>query len=534
VSFLNRRPVLCALTPLLVAAVVGCASPNAAQSGGGAGADLILENGRVYTVDANRSWAEAVAVKDGKIVYVGTTQGAAPFRTATTRRVDLKGRMMLPGFSDTHNHTYLRAENLFWVTLPAPPTLESYRQAIQDYLAKNPNAKQVRGVGWNMNFVLAQAAAQGKTPATLLDELVGRDIPAVIITHGHHQIWVNSRAIRNAGVTKDTPNPPGALIRRVAGSNEPNGVLEEFGAQNLIIAKLPEPDFTVDEFKTALVDWQRNLAPQRGVTSVLVPTHYPTPNFLTALQSLSDAGQLTSRFDVAQWADETRGVTQVSELVANRARFRGGPYYKVNTIKIFATGNTGGATTSLIWKQDDLNQTIAALDKAGFRVFIHDIGPTETYVGVLDAYEYTFRQNGRRDSRHMITHVGTPAAPLAGRFASLGIRADSQRPLKAMYDAGVINTISSDYPVTDFQPTGEIARGLADGIPLDALIAAHTIRGAEATFSEKETGSIEVGKAADLVVLDQNLFDMPPAEVGKARPVMTLFAGRELFRDSSF
>lgn len=528
---INRRSLLCSIGSLIALTVSSASVANAQTP---IAADMILENGRVYTVDAKNSWAEAVAVKAGKIVYVGTTQGAERFRSGATKSLDLKGRMLIPSFSDTHNHTYLRAENLFWATLPAPPTLDGYRRTIQDYLTKNPNAKQVRGVGWNMNFVLEQAAAQGKTPAALLDELVGRDIPAVIITHGHHQIWVNTRAMRNAGVTKETPNPPGALIRRVATTNEPNGIFEEFGAQNLIISKLPEPDFTVEEFRKALTDWQANLAPQRGVTSVLVPTHYPTPNFFNALQQMSDAGLLTARFDVAQWADEMRGVSQVPELIATRARYRGGPYFHLRTIKIFATGNTGGSTTSMIWKQPDLNQTIAALDKAGFRVFIHDIGPTETYAAVLDAYEFTARQNGRRDARHMITHVGAAATPLATRFAALGVRADSQRPLKAMYDAGVINTISSDYPVSDFQPTAEIARGLADGIPLADLIAAHTIRGAEATFSEKETGSIEVGKSADLVVLDRNLFDVPAADVSKVRPVMTLFAGKELYRDQAF
>lgn len=525
----SRRFVIAAAAMSLLAA---CAAPTI--NGNSQTADTVFTNGKVYTVDKAKSWAEAVAVKDGKIVYVGPTAGAPAFTGPSTRQIDLKGRLMLPGFSDTHNHAYLRTENLFWVTLPAADSLEEYGRAIREYLMKTPNAKQVRGVGWRMNFIIAQGQARGKTPAALLDDLVGRDIPAVIITHGHHQIWANTRAMRNAGVTRDTPNPPGALIRRVAGTNEPNGIFEEFGAQNLIISKLPEPDFTVEEFRTAIQDWQRNLAPQRGVTSVLVPTHYPSPNFSAALQSMSDRGQLTARFDVAQWADETRGPSQVPELVATRAKYRGGPYFRLNTIKIFGTGNTGESTTSVIWKQDDLNKTIAALDKEKFRVFIHDIGPTNTYAAMLDAYDYMIAQNGRRDARHVITHVGAPAAPLAKRFADLGVWADSQQPIKEFYDAGAMTTISSDYPVTDFQPLVEIGRGLAQGIPLDALVAAHTIRGAEELFAENETGSIETGKAADLIVLDQNIFDLPPADVAKAKPVLTYFAGKELFRASGF
>jgi len=160
-------------------------------------ADLIFESGSVYTMDPKLPEAEAVAVKEGKIVYVGDDTGLKEWRGKDTQIINLKGKMLLPGFVDTHNHAYLRAENIYWVNLEAP-SLDSYKVATQNFLAKQPEVKQVRGVGWNLNYVLAQAKAAGRSPAQLLDEIVGKDIPAVFITHGHHEVWANTRAMQNA------------------------------------------------------------------------------------------------------------------------------------------------------------------------------------------------------------------------------------------------------------------------------------------------------------------------------------------------
>jgi predicted amidohydrolase YtcJ len=523
-TFIARRSVLTGASALL------CAKPASAAP---EPAEIVITNGLVYTVSPAQPWARAVAIRSGRIVHVGDDAGG--FVGPRTRQIDLKGRMLLPGFTDTHNHTYLRAENLFWVTLPGTrtemPTLEQYRAAIQAYKTANPRMRQLRGVGWNMRFVLQAAAERGLAPRELLDDLVGLDIPAVIITHGHHEVWANTRAIRNAGVTAATPNPPGAFIERDA-AGAPNGVFREFGAQNLVISKLPEPDFTVEEFKTSLLDWQANLAPQRGVTTVLTPTHYPSENYLKALQALSDEGRLTTRFDVCVWADENLGVAQVPELIRTRARY-GGPNFKVDSIKIFGTGQTAQGL-GLVWDQDVLNRTVAALDKAKFRIFIHDIGPTSTYEAMLNAYAYAIAQNGRRDARHIITHVADAASPTTARFLELGVRADGHPPPKAFFDAKVPTTISSDYPVGDFSPVAEMARGVQRGVPLEDLIAAHTLRGAEAVFAETDIGSIEVGKLADLVVLERDLFAVPADELARVKPVMTLFAGKEVFRSAVF
>lgn len=510
---------------LSAALVVACGGDNEPV------ADRILRNGVVHTMDAQRTQADTVAIRDGRILYVGNAAGAEAYRRSTTTVEDMQGRSVLPGFVDGHNHAYLRAEAMFWVTLAAPNTVANYKQLTQDYRARNPGLQQVRSVGWNLAAVLAEATATGKLPRELLDEIAGTDLPAVYITHGHHEVWANTRAMQNAGITRDTPNPPGAFIDRDPTTGEPTGILREFGAQNLVISKLPQPDFTSTEYRQAILSFQQELAPQRGVTSVLVPVHYPTESYLQAIQALDKERKLTVRYDLALWADETRGTAQVAELVALREKYKG-ESFKIDTIKIFGTG-ASSTFGSVVWDQEVLKKTAAALDKEKFRLYIHDIGPTSTYTLMLDALEHARQQNGARDARHTITHVSADAAPTAARFKALDVIADGHPVPKAFLDAGARFTSSSDYPVRDFQPMVRIAAGVRNGVPLTTMLASHTIDAAHMLFADKDTGSIEVGKAADIVVMDQNLATMPVDNLAQAKAVLTLFAGREVFRDAS-
>ena len=148
---------------------------------------------------------------------------------------------------------------------------------------------------------------------------------------------------------------------------------------------------------------------------------------------------------------------------------------------------------------------------------------------MLDAFEYAQQQNGTRDARHMITHVSDEAIPNIPRFLKLGVRADGHPLPKAFFDAGVKVNSSSDYPVRDFFPMTRIAQGVQSGIPLETMIASHTINGAEAIFAEKETGSIEKGKAADFVVMSNNLFTLAPKDLEKSEVLMTVFNGKVVY-----
>ena len=491
-------------------------------------ADLVITNGHVYTGNPNTRWAEAVVVKGGKIAYVGSNAGAMAKRGRGARELDLGGRLMLPGFIDPHDHVDGRASELYLVNLGSqlsPHTLDGYRKIILDFRASHPGLKELRGNGFDPWILPAIGQSRKRQPRELFDDIVS-DVPAIIISWTGHQAWVNSKALELAGITRDTPDPPGeGHIEHDPVTGEPNGILLEMGAFYLVLNKLPESDLTVEQYRTGILSYQREVAPQRGITGVLMPTDFRTETFFPAMQQLSDEKLLTVRYRVAQWEEDDRREAQIPELVAVRARYPGGPYFKLNTIKVFAP-----------WPQEPLNRTVAALDKLGFQVYFHNVGDTASYAAVLDAFEYALKQNGRRDSRHIISHVRDAAAPLAARFKALGVRADADwHPApKSFYDAGVPTTLSSDYPVRDPSPLVKIGEGVKRGIPLEALIDSATIKGAEAQFAENETGSIMVGKTADLIVLDRDLFKVTPEEIAGAKVLLTLFAGNEVFRDAAF
>ncbi|MCB1404040.1 MAG: amidohydrolase, partial [Rhodobacteraceae bacterium] len=530
---------------------------------------LILKNGAIYTVDAARSWARAVVVRDGRIVYVGDDAGSDAFAGSGTKVVDLEGKMVLPGFVDGHNHAYLMAESLFWLSLNPFATVEARQAAIRDRVTADPDLRQLRGVGWD--DIEKDAAAAGVAPKDLLDA-AAPDIPVVIIDNSHHNFWVNSAALALAGIDASTADPTGGTIERDPKTGEPNGVLREFAAQNLVINALPQPDFTAEEYQETILTWQE-LAARYGITSAFVPVHYPTETLLQALEALDNSGRLTVRYDLALWADENEGTEQIGHLKALRDAYQG-ESYKVDSVKIFSDGI---GEEKLVWDQSDLEQTVTALDKEGFRVYVHAIGnPTFFPSGnVLDAFEKALDANGRRDSRHAITHLDWVKPEDVARFRDMGVLAvpqaawfgkpwydgttgdakKNQQRFQSLEDAGVVVVSSSDFPSTDtferdmYPLTGlEVGMTRLDpdtateaelaGIPqpeerasLEEMIASYTINGAYMIFDERDRGSIEPGKKADLVVLDRNLFELPATSVGEARVLQTYFEGEQVFGD---
>jgi LPXTG-motif cell wall-anchored protein len=535
-------------------------------------ADLIFKNGSVYTGDEDRNRVEAVAVKDDEILYVGDNKGVAAFKGTDTRVIDLKGKMLMPGFIDSHNHAYLMAESLFWLSLNPYSTVEKRQKAIKDYLKDNPNIKQLRGVGWDQ--ISRDSKSRGLTPKELLDQVVP-DIPAVFISNGHHSILVNSKALEIAGIDKNTPDPEGGTIERDPETGEPTGILHEFSAQNLVINALPQPDFTVEQYKETILEWQK-MSNEYGITSAFVPVHYPTESLLKAFEELDNAGKLTVRYDLGLWADENKGTEQVGKFIEARNKYQG-KFYKVDSVKIFADGV---GENKLVWDQDVLEKTVAALDKEGFRVYIHAIGNQDFFPSnnALDAFEYATEVNGKRDSRHVITHLEWVKEEDVARFKDLGVIPAPQSAwfgknwyddingehlknlnrLNSYFEAGIPVTSSSDFPSTDtfkrdMYPLTGIEVGITRLDPdktaetdlnkvawpkekatLDEMIASYTINGANLIFQEDERGSIEEGKKADLVVLDKNLFEIPVTTIGEAKVLLTLSEGKEVFRHPTF
>jgi predicted amidohydrolase YtcJ len=547
-------------------------------------ADLVLTNGTIYTVDAERTIAQALAVAGDTIVYVGDDEGAQRFVGENTRLIDLHGRLVLPAFVDSHAHANSAVSELYEVWLYGLGSVEEVRQVIADFLAANPEVQGLQGGGW----INAVFGPHGPT-TDLLDDLAP-DIPVVLYSEDYHSAWVNSHALELAGVTAATPDPPGGIIERDDEGN-PSGTLRE-SAMDLVAGVIPA--YTSEQVLEGLHYFQ-DFAHSLGMTTVYIP-HLPreASSDLQALHDFEASGEMTIRFPTAVGIEPADDLSAVDELVALRDQEAGGPF-EIVAAKIFMDGVLEGGTAyleepylhmpgsrgELLWDPQHYNDMCAALDEAGIQIHVHSIGDAATRL-TLDGLAYAQQQNGDRDRRSMITHLQLVNADDIARFADLGViavpqpywfvidtyyyqavdyvgqeLADQQYPMRSFFDAGVVVASSSDYPVTwPPNPLDGIEMGVTRTVPVGAeayvdadyenplvpaervtvgqMIESFTANGAYAAFMEDEIGSIEVGKLADFIVLDQNILEIPASEIHTTTVLLTFFEGQEVYRSEAY
>ncbi len=551
-------------------------------------ADIVLQNGTVYTVDQQRSLAEAVAVKGKEIIFVGNNSEATEFVGPQTEVIDLAGKMVLPGFIDSHAHVSATINEDDSVMLYHLDSEAGYVSAVKDFAIKHPELSVIYGHGWNNEAFAPEGPLKEKLDAVVADR------PVSLMSHDGHSIWVNSRALDMAGITKDTPCPPGGMIELNPTTKEPSGTVRET-ARDLIQNILPP--YTVEQLKTGIRDFMRE-AGRVGITSVhdpmlLLPDsdgqlngYGSARNSILAFEELVNNAELTCRVRSSILTDPTQGDSQVPALAAACAKQKH-PLFQISGAKVFIDGVVEGGTAYLhqpyahkpdfrgepLWEQEQLNALCRAADRQNLQIHIHAIGDAAICMS-LDALEFARQHNGQRDSRHLITHLQIVDDADIARFADLNVigvpqpfwhvkgeyfwgleakylgreRAEKEYPMKSFLDAGVTLASASDYPVQVPSPPlvgimlgvlrcipgdpdpNEIL-GPAERMTLPEMIASFTINGAYANFMEAETGSIEVGKKADLVVLERNLFDIPTEEIGDVNVVMTMFEGKAVRRD---
>lgn len=565
------------LLPLLLSLLLAC--PGFAGTGGNAAADLVLKNGFVYTVDGQRRVAQALAIQGGRIVHVGLDREIEAWIGAQTAVIDLGSRLVLPGFIDSHCHAaYGSAHELFDIMFTGMNSLDEYKGAMRDFYNQHRDAKFIKGRGWKNTLF-------GKTgpDRRIIDEIIP-DIPVALEDEGGHATWVNSLTLKRAGITRRTKNPRGGVIERDPRTGEASGTLRE-GAARLVASLFP--DYTVEQLMQAIESYQR-MAASFGITTAHDATLDVDGNDFNAYRNLERENRLAMRFRASLWVDQNRGLEQAAGLIADRAK-NAGPLFQANGAKIYIDGVIEGGTGFLKepylhlpgfrgeprWEARRLNAMCAELDRNGFQIHVHAIGDAATAM-ILDAFAWAREKNGLRDSRHLVTHLQLVAPEDIARFRELGVvavpqpywfmkddyyynlqvpylglpRADREYPLESFFQAGVVAASSSDYAVTiPCNPLRAIQIGITRCVPgvsdpkevlwpeeratLEQMIASFTIHGAYANFLEKETGSIEAGKAADLIVLDRNLFFLPPERIAEAKVVLTLFAGRTVFSDGT-
>ncbi len=551
-------------------------------AGGAAG--LVLTGGAVYTVDTARSWAQAVAVDDGRIVAVGTDADMRPYVGPRTEVINLRGRMLLPGFQDAHVHASGGGLERSQCDLTGVHTREGYLAAIRAYADRNPGAAWIAGGGWGMDVF------PGGVPSKEdLDQVVP-DRPVFLSNRDHHGAWVNSRALALAGIDATTPDPPDGRIERTA-AGEPQGTLHE-GAMNLI--RRVAPAVTPDEQVAGIVEGQRFLH-SLGITAwqeAIVGEYAVVPDCFDAYREVERRGLLTARVTGALWWQRSVGLSQL-DFLAERRSIADGPRFRTTSVKIMQDGvcenftaamlspyldghghETGGSGTSF-FDPEELNEAVTAIDAQGFQVHIHAIGDRAVREA-LDAIAAARSANGPTAGRHHIAHLQVIHPEDVPRFRDLSVAANCQPlwasnepqmteltlpflgpersawqyPFGSLARSGAQLCFGSDWPVSSPNPMWEMHTAVnrttspdypfrgpdtdtpflpGERIGLPAALAAFTIGSAYVNHDERDAGSIEAGKRADLVVLDRNLFAQPAEEIAQAEVDLTLVDGKAVY-----
>lgn len=568
------------VTVIVIAAFsVGCSIQHFSKTKQ-VSADLILFDGKVYTVDANRSWAEAVAVIDGKIAYVGSSSGAKKYKGPNTRLVDLDGKMVLPGFQDAHVHPIEAGMAYLGCSLHDGKSVEDYVLIVKECAQQSPEATFIDGGGWTMDLF-----EDGLPDKRLLDEVVS-DRPVILKSASGHQLWVNSKTLKIAGIDAETPDPPRGRIDRYKNSKEPSGSLQENSAMNLAFST--RPAYSADQMQAALQFGQHYLN-QYGVTTVQDAllkldgneAYVGGPTYM----AMDRAGDLTIRVVGALVWNTDSGLEQLSRITDARERFKT-PLFSALSVKIWLDGvmevhtaallapysdREDGYSGELLIKPEQLDVVVSQLDALGFQIHFHAIGDAAVRQS-LDSLELARQKNGVRDSRHHMSHIQLFDPADIPRLETLNVVANFQPywawadkfitkltipklgadrskwlyPIRSVLDTGAVVAFGSDWFVTSGNPLLGIETAITRRDPLTNFsdpflederinladaIEAYTINSAYVNFIDDETGSIEEGKLADLIVLDNNLFELAPNEISDAQVLLTLLEGNPVYGD---
>ncbi len=538
-------------------------------------ADIVFLHGRIHTQDAGRHVVQALAVSGHVIAATGTDASLQRWIGRTTRLIDLGGRTMLPGLIDAHVHPAESAEDLDHCNLQdAPLTLATLRDGIAKCWAAHSDHEPILTIdGVNPSNLILQRSD--------LDSLAGTH-PLLLSGSDGHTIWINSAAMRLAGITAATPTPQGGRIEHDANGN-PTGTMRD-SATDLVIAHLPPPDVAANADRTARVFDQMHAV---GITAV--QDARVNPRIIAIYKQLYDTHRLDMRVrGCFHLADLSR---PAGALIADAIKFRDAwaidpALLRADCVKIFADGvielpsqtaallapyldlrhqpttNTGPTYVA----QDNFNAIVAAADKAGFGVHVHAIGDRAVR-SALDAFAYARAANGVTDNRHQIAHLQLVDKADVPRFHALDVIANLQLewaehdpyiddatipfigPLRAqelyrarsLRDAGAIIAGGSDWSVSTFNPFIAMQHGMnrtgdsggpllpEESLTIQNMLDAYTINAAYALKAEAIIGSLEPGKRADLIIIDRNIFALGPDTIAKTIVTATWFDGRQVF-----
>jgi predicted amidohydrolase YtcJ len=533
---------------------------------GGSPAALIIVNARVWTVDPSRPEAEAVAIVGDRIVAVGARAEVEKWRGAATRIIDAGGRFVMPGFNDAHIHLMTGGAQLDHVDLKDAATPREFARRIEERAKNAAKGEWILGGNWD-----EQGWPGAPLPTRTLVDAVTPDTPVFVTRYDEHMSLANSVALRVAGVTAATPDPPGGVIVR-DGKGNPTGILKD-AAQAFVFKVIPPP--TAEQRTRTLRRALGHMA-SLGVTSV--QDMGPDPDDVAIYEALASRGELTARIRAVP-----AEVSLATHLGSGPARHHPSAFLRVSGAKGFADGSLG-STTAYFFEPytddpasrgllademqplDGMRARLIAFDKAGEQLCIHAIGDRAISM-VLDLFEDVQHANGPRDRRPRIEHSQHVAPKDFVRYAQLGAiasvqpyhaiddgkwaekrigaeRAKTTCAFRSFLDNRVRVAFGTDWPVAPLDPMqtlyAAVTRATLDGkrpggwvpeqkVSVSQAIEAYTMGAAYAEFEEGNKGSIRVGKLADLVMLSGDPFGVPPEAIAGLKVAMTMAGGKVVY-----
>lgn len=527
--------------------------------------DCVIINADIQTLAGagSQQRASALAVRSGRISRVGGSAAIGALAGKNTRVIDARGRLLLPGFNDAHVHFMEGGFALANLDLRDAASPEEFTRRVAEWAGRTPAGRWITGGGWDH-----ERWPGAPLPARKMIDSVTAQNPVFLSRADGHCALANSLALKLAGLTRASADPPGGVIVREPGSGEPTGLLKD-AAMNVLWRVLPAPDRGE---KLAAAQRATDHAAQLGVTSV---QDVLAGDDVEIYRALAAAGELKTRvyamYPIARWKEAAAKLDRPQS---------GAGLVRAGGVKGFCDGSLGSATAWFFepYLDDAGNRGLAGeemspegmllrrvleCDRAGLQVALHAIGDRAN-CEVLDLFQTAAARNGERDRRFRIEHAQHLRPADIPRFGRQGVIASVQpyhavddgrwcgprlgpERLKGTYAfrsllrAGAALALGTDWTVAPLNPmltlAAAVTRQTLDGknpggwlpeekLTLEEALRAYTTGSARAEFAEREKGSIAPGQLADLVIVDKNLFAIPPEEIPTARVVLTMTGGR--------
>lgn len=542
--------------------------------------DVLIRDAAVYTLNPAQPWAEAVGIYNGRISFVGSLADVEALAGPETQIISQPGGLVLPGFQDAHLHPFTSGIDQFDCNMDLQPYApETYVAKAKECYETMTDREWIKGGGWNLT-----AFGANPIPNKALLDAVIPDKPAIFYSSDGHTAWVNSVALQLAGITSETADPVNGRIDRDPATGEPVGSLQE-SAMHLVGGLVPPPPEQQrnDAMRYAL-DYLHSLG-ITGMQEAYVSVDPEDPlHGLETYRAFADRDELKMRTALSLRWDSSKGLEQIHDIRAAREKYNGRGL-RVSTVKMFLDGVVEPSTAALLQDYSDqpgfkgtlqippetLNEAVRQLDAEDFQVHIHVIGDAAVRAA-LDAFEYTRYRNGGGSGRHHLAHAEFIDPEDIRRFAALDVtgtfsalwaggedeflseltlpRVGPERyrwtyPLQSLIKAGGRVAFGSDWNVSSPDPLQAIETAVTRGnvfdpsipvfmpqerISLEDAIKAATLNAAYVNHFDGISGSIELKKFADLVILDRNLFEIEPAEISDVKVMKTLFAGEVIFQ----